>query len=324
MHDGKLAPIPFQIDQMNSGGSFVLPQGPEPVVSSHPDVLDARDEVVMMIADLGERTKPNSPLPSDALEIEMNDPLEGPPRYAYIATDAHPALSPLHYVDYDSAKNTVETDRYRFGYTHGVPTDYAPQSRAHENGPNLLDRFKIRVRATVLKLFHFNVNEDNVDNRLLAWKVGADSRGASARRIRCAWCLASDRLRSPTTISFIATASRIRSSCDFHGCRACSFGDIKVRMDLDFIGLDGYAIAWSRMNDRALQHRRSASAEDREIRSAASGMDRTARRRPHDHPDHRATSDLRLLDRRLYLMTIRTLPIRRNACAESIRGSATA
>ena len=86
-------------------------------------------------------------------------------------------LSPLHYVDYDAAKNSIDTDHYRFGYMHGVPSDYAPQSRKHENGPNLLDRFKIRVRATVLRFFHFNVNEDKVDNRLLAWKAG-----------RCAWC----------------------------------------------------------------------------------------------------------------------------------------
>jgi len=252
MRDGKLAPIPFQIDQINSDGSYVLPQGPEPVASSHPDVLDARDEIVMMIADLGERRKPNAPLPSDAFEIEMSDPLGGPPRYAYIATDTHPARSPLHYVEYDSAKNTVETDRYRFGYTHGVPTDYAPQSRSHENGPNLLDRFKIRVRASVLKLFHFNVNEDNVDNRLLAWKAGP---------IRVVRLLTHSvrvvfGIRSPEVTNYdffyrdcVENPFKVR----FPWVPRVLFGDISVRMDLDFVGLDGYAISWSRMNDGALR-----------------------------------------------------------------------
>ena len=252
MRDGKLAPIPFQIDQMNSDGSYVLSEGPEPVASSHPDILDARDEIVMMIADLGERAKPNFRLPSGAFEVEMNDPLGGQPRFAYIATDAHPVRSPLHYVDYDAAKNTVETDRYRFGYTHGVPTDYAPQSRAHENGPNLLDRFKIRVRATVLKLFHFDVNEDKVDNRLLAWKAGP---------IRVVRLLTHSvrvvfGIRSPEVTNYdffyrdcVENPFKVR----FPWVPRLLFGDIMVRMDLDFVGLDRYAISWSRMNTGAFR-----------------------------------------------------------------------
>src|ERR1700676_1680075 len=52
MRAGKIAPIPFQIDQINPAGHYVLPEGPQPVAPSHPGVLDAKDEVVMMIADL--------------------------------------------------------------------------------------------------------------------------------------------------------------------------------------------------------------------------------------------------------------------------------
>src|ERR1700733_385635 len=89
MREGKPTAIPFQIDQINSDGSYVLPEGPASVASSHPDVLDAKDEIVMMIADLGERAKPNAALPFDAFEIEVSDPLGGPPHYAYLATDGH-------------------------------------------------------------------------------------------------------------------------------------------------------------------------------------------------------------------------------------------
>ena len=55
MREGKLAPIPFQIDQINPDGNYVLPEGPATGPSTHPGVLDAKDEIVMMIADLGER-----------------------------------------------------------------------------------------------------------------------------------------------------------------------------------------------------------------------------------------------------------------------------
>jgi hypothetical protein len=249
---GKVAPIPFQIDQINPDGSYVLSEGPAPIASTHPGVLDAKDEIVMMIADLGERAKPHAALPADAFELAMSDPLGGPARYAYIATDIHPALSPLHYVDYESAASMVETDHYRFGYARGVPTDYAPQSREHENGPNLLDRFKIRVRATVLKLFHFNVNEDKVDNRLLAWKVGP----VRVVRLLTHSVRVVFGIRSPEVTNYdffyrdcVENPFKVR----FPWVPRVLFGDIQVRMDLDFTGLGGYAISWSQMSGGPLK-----------------------------------------------------------------------
>ena len=248
MRDGKLTPIPFQIDQLNPNGKYVLPEGPAPVTSSHPGILAAQDEIVMMIADLGDRANPNDALPVGSFELLMSDPLGGPPRYAYIATNAHPTLSPLHYVDYDAAKNSIDTDHYRFGYTTGVPSDYAPQSHAHENGPNLLDRFKIRVRATVLKFFHFHVNEDKVDNRLLAWKVGP----VRVVRLLTHSVRVLFGIRSPEVTNYdffyrdcVENPFKVR----FPWVPRVLFGDIQVRMDLDFTGLAGYSISWSGMND---------------------------------------------------------------------------
>jgi len=248
MHDGKLAPIPFQIDQKNPDDSYVLPEGPQPVEPSYPGVLEDRDEIVMMIADLGERAKEAVDPATGVFEIAMRDPLGGPPRYAYIATDAHPARSPLHYVEYEAATDTIEADHYRFGYAHGVPSDYAPQSHAHENAPNLLDRFKIRVHATVLKFFHFNLNEDRVDNRLLAWKAGP----VRVVRLLTHSVRVVLGIRSPKVTNYdffyrdcVENPFKLR----FPWVPRLLFGDIKVRMDLDFTGLDGYSISWSRMND---------------------------------------------------------------------------
>jgi hypothetical protein len=299
MREGKLAPIPFQIDQINPDGGYVLPDGPAPIASTHPGVLDAKDEIVLMIADLGERAKPYAALPTGALEVAMEDPLGGAVRYAYLATEAHPAVSPLHYVDYDAATNTVETDRYRFGYTRGVPSDYAPQSRKHENGPNLLDRFKIRVRATVLKLFHFNVNEDKVDNRLLAWKVGP----VRVVRLLTHSVRVVFGIRSPEVSNYdffyrdcVENPFKVR----FPWVPRLLFGDIQVRMDLDFTGLDGYAISWPRMSGGALKIgdpkllKTSLSDPPRVEWIALRGGGRMIIQAI------APTSDLQLLDRRLY------------------------
>jgi hypothetical protein len=299
IREGKVAPIPFQIDQVNPDGNYALPEGPAPSKPAHPDVLDANDEIVMMIADLGERAKSARELPAGAFEIEMSDPLGGPTRYAYIATDAHPALSPLRYLDYDAATNSVDTDHYRFGYTNGVPSDYAPQSRKHEDGPNLLDRFKIRVRATVLSFFHFHVNEDKVDNRLLAWKAGP----VRVVRLLTHSVRVVFGIRSPEVTNhdfFYRDCVENPFKVRFPWVPRVLFGDIQVRMDLDFTGLDGYTISWSRMSgapikigDPALRKISPSDAPQVEW-IALRGGGRTILQ------TIAPTSDLRLLDRRLY------------------------
>ena len=294
-----LEPIPFQIDQINPDGSYALPDGPEPHASTHAGVLDARDEIVMMMADLGERASPNASMPADALEIEMVDPLGGRNRYAYLATDAQPRLSTIRYVDYDATKNSIETDHYRFGFTRDLPTDYAPQSRKYEHGPDLIDRFKIRVTTTVLQFFHFHVNEDDVDNRLIAWKLGPVR---VVRRLTHSVRVVLG-IRSPEVVShdyFYRDCVENPFKIRFPWVPRVLFGDIKVRMDLDFTRLDGYAISWSGMNgpqitigDPKLQQMFKADPPRVEwIALRGEGHVIIQSIAP--------TSDLQLLDRRLY------------------------
>jgi hypothetical protein len=299
VHGATFEPIPFQVDQMNPDGSYALPDGPEPKASTHPGVLDSRDEIAMMIADLGERASPNASMPPGALEIEMADPLGGRARYAYIATDQHPRLSTTRYVDYDASKNSIETDHYRFGFTHNLPTDYAPQSRLYEHGLDLIDRFKIRVSTTVLEFFHFNVNEEDVDNRLIAWKMGPVR---VIRRLTHSVRVVLG-IRSPEVTShdyFYRDCVENPFKIHFPWVPRVLFGDIKVRMDLDFTHLDGYRISWSGMNgpqlaigDPKLQQMFKTDPPRVEwiaLRGGGRVIIQTIA----------PTSDLQLLDRRLY------------------------
>jgi hypothetical protein len=299
MRGASIEPIPFQVDQVNPDVSYALSEGPEPKASVHPGVLDTRDEIAMMIADLGERATPNASIPPGALEIEMTDPLGGHNLYAYIAIDPHPRLSTTRYVDYDASKNSIETDHYRFGFTRNLPTDYAPQSRKHEDGPDLIDRFKIRVTTTVLRFFHFNVNEDDVDNQLIAWKVGPVR---VIRRLTHSVRVVLG-IRSPEVTShdyFYRDCVENPFKIRFPWVPRVLFGDIKVRMDLDFTRLDGYAISWSGMNgpqlaigDPKLQQMFKTDPPRVEwiaLRGGGRVIIQTIA----------PTSDLQLLDRRLY------------------------
>jgi hypothetical protein len=298
-HGASFEPIPFQVDQVNPGGAYALPEGPEPIRSTHPNVLMPDDEIVMMISDLGERAPIDAPLTAGAVEIEVTDPLGGPPRYAYADAQLQPRLSRTRYVAYDAKTETIETNHYRLGLLHGFPNDYSPQTHMNEHGPNLIDRFKIRVSARVLKLFTFRVNEDDVQNRLLAWHAGPIRLvrklshsvhvvfGISSPEVANYDFLYRDSVENPFKIRFPWVPRLL-------------FGDVAVRMDLDFINLSGYSLIWSGMSGPPITVGDSMRAQS--IRAKPPKVDWIAIR-----GNGRVlvqtiapTSDLELLDRRLY------------------------
>ncbi|MGH7948914.1 MAG: hypothetical protein ACREQF_06800, partial [Candidatus Binataceae bacterium] len=213
-----------------------------------PGVIDADDELTMMISDLGERAPAgDAAMPPGAIEIEVVDPLGGPNRFAYVAAVEHPQRSTRTYVDYDPNRNVIETDGYRVGFTNQMPTDFALQERKRENRPNMIDRFKIRISAKIFSYFQFRMNEDRLVHRLTAWRSGPIR---VIRRIDHAMRLVLG-IRSPEVVSynffyrdFIQNPFEVR----FPWIPRVIFGDIKVRIALDFTGLDGFSVVWSDMN----------------------------------------------------------------------------
>ncbi|MGH7917227.1 MAG: hypothetical protein ACREQE_07140, partial [Candidatus Binataceae bacterium] len=169
-HSGKLAPIPFQVDEVLPDGRYVLPHGKAPVKDDSPGIFDRDDQVVVMLSDFG--TRAQSGLPKGALEIQVADPLGGPDRYAYIAAVDKPERSAVRYIQYDPASDTIRSSYYRIGMTGGWPTDFALQHGLEQDPPNLIDRFKVRTTARILGLFSYRMNENDVRSTLLGWKVG--------------------------------------------------------------------------------------------------------------------------------------------------------
>ncbi len=298
---GALQPIPFQVDERLPDGRYALPMGPHPVVDDSPGILDGDDEIAVMIADLGERARGAPLMPVAAQEVAVADPLGGPERYAYIASVDFPRLSLRRYTDYDQPHGVIESDTYRIGFTHELPADFALQSRKHEGRPNLIDRIKVRIRARILKLFDFPVNEDDVDNRLLAWRAGpvriVRAMSHSVRLILG--------IRSPAVTSqdffyrdYIDNPFQVR----FPWVPRLLFGDIHARIDLDFTGLDGETLMWSGMSGAPLKIGDAAAERELVARSpppavgwiALRGQGRTVIQTIAPAPD------LEVLDRRLY------------------------
>jgi hypothetical protein len=302
MHGGLFVPIPFQVDERLPDGRYALPDGPEPLADDSPGILDRDDEVVMMLADMGERAKQPATLPARALEIEVVDPLGGPNRYAYIAAVAAPERSPRTYVDYDSMFDRIETDCYKMRFTAGWPTDFALQDRIHQGGPSLVDRFKVRTRAKILEFFTFRLNEDDIRNRLVAWRLGPIRLIRRVEHsVRLLLGIHSPEVTSQTFFyrNYIDNPTEVR----FPWLPRLIFSDVVVRADIDYIALKGFRLSWSTMRGEPVV---TLSGSKRELALMNASPPPKARWLALEGQNHlmfqtfSPSFDLSLIDQRLY------------------------
>jgi hypothetical protein len=266
LRDGRLAPIPFQVDEVLPDGRYALPAGPEPLADDSPGVLDRNDEVAMMLSDLGDRASPPRELPPDALEIEALDAASGARRYAYIAAVPSPRLSPVSYVSYDPLQSRVQGGSYGMTFRGDFPIGLALKDDRGDLSPSLIESSQVEITARVLMLFKLRLSANGVTNRVLAWHAGP------VRLIR--------RVRDSVKLTFGIKSPTVLSEEIFYRERAedsfvarvpwvprLFFDDVRVRAWLDFIGLEGFALSWPGMEWRPLEPGAASSALAAEVRS---------------------------------------------------------
>jgi hypothetical protein len=302
INNRKCVPIPFQVDGRRRDGRYAMAEGPQPVDCETPGVLRATDELVLMVADMASAAHQDQCLRPDTLKIEATDPLGGPPRYAYIDAVESPRRSSRKYVYYDPVNDRIESDYYRIGLTRGWPTDFALPDRVRSNAPNLIDRFKVRTSARILKFFIYRMNEDDIHNRLLARKAGpvrmlrleshsvALLFGIRSPEVRSQVFLYRNYLEAPTRVNFAWVPRLILDR-------------VRVRLDVDYLNLSGFVLTWSGISSPRFVIGCNSAAE-RELNEADGG---------------KSTEWIALRgDHRLLLQTLRPSPdvnlIRRMLC----------
>ncbi|MCX6339220.1 MAG: hypothetical protein NTX71_04795 [Candidatus Aureabacteria bacterium] len=178
--EGKVNPVPFQIDEKNNDGVMSL-TGPDGTPVNPDDGLwDANDELVFMARDLGDRAAIKD-MPAGcvkAAEIACADPLTGSEGWAYcVVFPGPPPGNPGRYVSYDLARDYINADCYEIGYTPGEMKSYFSTLIIKDNGstrsPNLLDRYKFRVTLHLFfSLITISRNEDDMRSVLMGYKDG--------------------------------------------------------------------------------------------------------------------------------------------------------
>ncbi|HNS50786.1 MAG TPA: PKD domain-containing protein [Anaerolineae bacterium] len=163
--DGAWVEVPFQIDEVDSTGAFVVVED---------GVLDSNDQVVFMAADLGDTATPYEWLDDvdsqgyPRYEVEITNPLDTAEKgWAYVYRSATLASTFAPYVTWDGANNRAVGETYIAGYN---PASHLGMDSLELNGTgvDVLDRAKIRV-AGQCKFFGywqpFSITEDDITNQ---------------------------------------------------------------------------------------------------------------------------------------------------------------
>ena len=231
-------PIPFQVDERDAEGRWVLDQGPEPTQDEPPGLIDDNDVLLFNAEDAGDRAArrnlPNGPV----AEIRVHDPLSGVTRWAYVVGFGQRApRADVNYVQYDPTTDRVRGSRVSLGFSDGVPAYLAI-----EEGPNLLDRLKVRASATFLfGLIHFARSEADLRTEFMGWHAGP-IRVIRAQRqwVRLGWGIHSPTFGSYTY--FYRDRAELPVGLRLNFPPTYFFADIVVRVVLDFRGLHGWLL----------------------------------------------------------------------------------
>jgi len=187
-----------------------------------------------------------------ATAVEITEP-GNPSRWLYVAPDRGLRSSTVDDVDYDPEHDRVHASRYTLGFERPQIGYFAVADGKGNDGPNLLDRLKARVTASVLwGLVRFYRNEDEVQETVLGYRDGPlrVTRRASLE-VAIGWGLPvlrfiaedhfyDDHAEAPVTISLPFSLSYV-------------FGDLDVRIFLDFRGLEGYELRAEGLGERTVR-----------------------------------------------------------------------
>lgn len=146
--EGALEPVPFQIDEYNTGGAVYFEKWDVPIDGVR-DVFDAHDKLLFLARDAGPRRAPEMVYDGKLLaEIKLTT-MGTEDRYVYVVKDSR-LRSDTQYVRYSSKEAFLETDFFSMRFD---PTNLINWKQFEFNdfeGKSPLDSLKIRLKTGVV------------------------------------------------------------------------------------------------------------------------------------------------------------------------------
>lgn len=177
---GHARPVPFQIDEVNRHGDYVLTHGPTPNTRSGNGIFDGEDELVFMGSDAGPVQSPthwSGPPPLSLFEIRLQGPATASQGAVYLGIwfSNQPAPSPDRYVIFNARKGRVSTSRYLYEFDNDNHLVVRRVSRREPKKPlpqPLLESSTFVLKADLKYFLTLWANHRTVGSELEAWKSG--------------------------------------------------------------------------------------------------------------------------------------------------------
>ena len=148
MVDGVMEPIPFQIDQYNTGGAVYFDGWHVPMAGS-PDRMDPTDKILFLFKDAGARRDAHAPYDGELVgEIKTRD-REGIERFVYLVRHSR-LRSEEQYVRYSAEIGLVETDFYSLRYNEDNHLKWDDFNYVNYVGERPLDSLKLRLNTGII------------------------------------------------------------------------------------------------------------------------------------------------------------------------------
>lgn len=176
-HGASAVQIPFQVDERDQRGRWVLAQGPRQNRDDPPGEFDENDVIVFMNRDLGDRGNPAN-LPHEATiwgEIRVGNAAQ-PLGFAYVGVfNSPPLLQPETppYARYDPRADRVYAARYALAFDAPLPTHLALVNQLGDFGTNTIAGIHASGEVRFIGgLFTLRRTDKDIRAELLAYRDG--------------------------------------------------------------------------------------------------------------------------------------------------------
>ena len=172
-HSAALTPIPFQIDERDRRGRWVIKAGPRPSRDDQPGRFDPNDAIIFLRRDMGRRA-PAAALPAGGWhEVHLGS--HQPPLgfvYIRVGTQASQPAQPFS-VRYDPQQDHVYAERYSLAFDTPLPSHLAFVESPGDLGRNLISGVAVAAEVSFLGgLLNIRRTDKDLHARLYGYTQG--------------------------------------------------------------------------------------------------------------------------------------------------------
>ncbi|MBA54553.1 MAG: hypothetical protein CMK89_08875 [Pseudomonadales bacterium] len=161
MVDGVMEPIPFQIDQYNTGGAIYF-EGWHIPMAGKPEQMDGTDKLLFLFKDAGARRPPRTPYDGEMVAEIVTRDQDGVERFVYLVRNSR-LRSDEQYVRYSAEIGLVETDFYSLRYNQENHLKWDEFSCVNYLGDRPLDSLKLRLNTGIVtSVTNTELNNDQI------------------------------------------------------------------------------------------------------------------------------------------------------------------